>query len=844
MNEKLKLILVGHGMVGQRLLEELVTLDLNHQFEIIVFGDEPYPAYDRVALSSYFDGQSLSDLLIAEESFYEKHGITLKCNTRINHIDSKQKTVKTERGDYFSYDKLILATGSYPFVPPIKGNDRANCFVYRTIDDLEAIKSAAKNARSGVVIGGGLLGLEAANALRHLKLETHVIEFAPSLMANQLDFEGGNVLKDHIEKLGIQVMTDTATKEIKAGESQTHKLMFTDDSSLETDLIVFSAGIRPNDQLARDAQLNLGERGGVVIDNMCLTSDPNIFAIGEVALWENKIFGLVAPGYQMARIVAQFLRSVVDKSYKPQSYFTGADMSTKLKLLGIDVGSIGNVHLKSDSIKSYSYKNEAKGIYKRILVHVKTRKLVAAILVGDAFEYTGLHQLLLNETKLPENPESLILPQHNTESSSVFGITELPPSATVCSCNNVTKEHLCQAIQQGVTDLLELKSQTRAATSCGGCAPLVKQVLDCELEKSGVEIDRSICEHFSFSRQELYHLVRVEKCTSFHDVLHKHGKGEGCDICKPAIASILASCWNDFILSEQHAGLQDTNDYYLANLQRDGSYSVVPRIPGGEITPDKLIVIGEVAKKFDLYTKITGGQRIDLFGARVDQLPDIWKDLIDAGFESGHAYGKALRTVKSCVGSTWCRFGVQDSVTEAINIEQRYRGLRAPHKIKMAVSGCTRECAEAQSKDVGVIATEKGWNLYVAGNGGMKPRHADLFASDLSTEELIKIIDRFLMFYIQTADRLQRTSTWLNSLEGGLQYLKEVILEDSLGIAKELEQQMAENIQRYECEWKKAVENPEMRKRFTHFVNSEETDPTLKFDEMRGQKTPVDWNKQ
>ena len=343
----------------------------------------------------------------------------------------------------------------------------------------------------------------------------------------------------------------------------------------------------------------------------------------------------------------------------------------------------------------------------------------------------------------------------------------------------------------------------------------------------------------STSRQQLHHLVRIGGIRSFAELLQKHGRGRGCDICKPVSTSILASCWNDFILTPAHAPLQDTNDYFLANMQKDGTYSVIPRIAGGEITPDRLIAIGEVAKKFNLYTKITGGQRIDLLGARVHELPLIWRDLIAAGFESGHAYGKSLRTVKSCVGSTWCRYGVQDSVTFAIELENRYKGLRSPHKLKFGVSGCTRECAEAQSKDVGIIATEKGWGLYVCGNGGMKPRHANLLASDLDKATVVRYVDRFLMFYVRTADRLQRTASWLDNLEGGLDYLKQVVCEDSLGVGAELEADMARVIDTYECEWKKAVEDPATLRRFRHFVNGDGIDDNVVFVEERGQIRPA-----
>ncbi|HBC19186.1 MAG TPA: nitrite reductase (NAD(P)H), partial [Alcanivorax sp.] len=535
--------------------------------------------------------------------------------------------------------------------------------------------------------------------------------------------------------------------------------------------------------------------------------------------------------YQKAEIAAEHLMG------KQEKQFLGADMSTKLKLMGVDVASIGDAHGNTPGSRSTVFMDQTVGIYKKAVISECGKKLLGAVLVGDANDYGNLLQLCLNEMDLPGDPAALVAPV--SDGAPLLGADALPDTAQICSCNNVSKGDLCAAIDDGAMTVGDLKSCTKASATCGGCSALVKQVLDSELEKRGVEVNNHLCEHFPYSRQEIYHLVRVGQITTFDELLEKHGSGEGCDICKPTAASVLASCWNDYVLNKPHAGLQDTNDYFLGNLQRDGTYSVVPRVAGGEITPDKLIVLGEVAKKYDLYTKITGGQRVDLFGARVEQLPDIWRTLVDAGFETGHAYGKSLRTVKSCVGSTWCRYGVKDSVGTAIQVEERYKGLRSPHKIKMAVSGCTRECAEAQSKDVGVIATEKGWNLYVCGNGGMRPRHADLFASDLTDEQLIKTVDRFLMFYIKTADRLQRTSVWLENLEGGLDYLKQVILDDSLGIGAELEAEMAHVIDTYQCEWKTTIEDDEALKRFKHFVNDDSADDNLKYVRERGQRRPA-----
>ena len=825
---KPKLVVIGNGMVGQRFLEELVSRE--HGYDITVFCEESRPAYDRVQLSSYFSGSTADDLSLVEQDFFAKHGINLMLHDEAIAIDRAAHQVLSRSGQRVDYDRLVLATGSYPFVPPIPGNDRVGCHVYRTIDDLDAIQASARVSQVGVVIGGGLLGLEAAKALKDLGLETHVIEFAPQLMAVQLDTVGGGVLRRKIEAMGLRVHTGKATQRIEDGRQQLHKLVFA-DGELEADLILFSAGIRPRDQLARDCGLQVGERGGVIIDNYCTTSDPAISAIGEVALWDGRIYGLVAPGYDMARQLANVLCDEVC------SGFCGADMSTKLKLLGVEVGSIGDAHARSEGALTCQFEDSITGVYKRLVISADGQKLLGAVLVGDTSDYGSLLQYSLNDMTLPSSPMSLILPAG--DGKPALGVDALPDTAQICSCNNVSKGGLCAAISQGCSTMAALKSETRASATCGGCAALVKQVLDAELKRQGVAVNNHLCEHFAYSRQEIYHLVRINNIRSFDELLERFGQGHGCDICKPASASILASCWNDYVLDQRHVGLQDTNDNFLANLQKDGSYSVVPRVPGGEITPEKLIVIGEVAKRYDLYTKITGGQRIDLFGARVEQLPLIWRDLIDAGFESGHAYGKSLRTVKSCVGSTWCRYGVQDSVAMAILVEERYRGLRSPHKLKMAVSGCTRECAEAQSKDVGVIATEKGWNLYLCGNGGMKPRHDELFASDLNNDTLIRYIDRFLMFYIQTADRLQRTSVWRDNLEGGLAYLQDVIINDSLGLAAELEAQMQSVIDTYECEWKRTVEDPQALRRFRSFVNDDSADEAIVYVRERGQKRPA-----
>ncbi|TDX32810.1 assimilatory nitrite reductase (NAD(P)H) large subunit precursor [Modicisalibacter xianhensis] len=836
---KQRLIIIGNGMVGHHLVEQLIERNATKRYDIVVYGEERHRAYDRVHLSEYFGGRDAQSLAMCDADFYAANGIELRLDECVTRIDRDDSRIVTPQGEY-AYDSLVLATGSYPFVPPIAGAEEGqpNRLVYRTLDDLDQIRDAAGGAKRGVVVGGGLLGLEAANALKSLGLEAHVVEFAPRLMPVQLDDQGGEALRAKIEELGVGVHLNRATTEIVAGDAFRYRMNFKDGEHLETDLIVFSAGIRPQDALARECKLEIGERGGIVVDDQCRTSDPEIFAIGECALWSNRIFGLVAPGYTMARNVAD---SLCCNEGDEEPAFSGADMSTKLKLLGVDVGSIGDAHAATEGARSYRYSDESEGVYRRLVVSKDGKKAIGAVLVGDNSLYDTLLQYAQNGIDLPADPASLILP--SVEGAPTLGADALPDSASICSCHNVTKGAICAAIDAGASDLSAVKGETKASTGCGGCAALLKSVVDSELEARGVEVDQSICEHFAHTRQELYSLVRVEGIKTFSELIAKHGSsqshGLGCDICKPAVASILASCFNEPITDAAHVPLQDTNDTFMANMQKNGTYSVVPRVPGGEITPDKLLVLGQVAQKYNLYTKVTGGQRIDLFGAHLEDLPNIWGELLEAGFETGHAYAKSLRTVKSCVGSTWCRYGVQDSVGMAIQLENRYKGLRSPHKLKLAVSGCTRECAEAQSKDVGVIATENGWNLYVCGNGGMRPRHAELLATDLDDETLIRYIDRFLMFYVRTADRLQRTSVWRENLEGGLDYIRDVVCDDSLGLGEELEQQMQAVIDNYECEWANAISDPEKLKRFRSFVNDARPDPDIIMTSERGQLRPA-----
>ncbi len=823
-------------MVGHRLVEALRARDTEGSWRITVLAEEADAAYDRVGLTAYTESWDRRLLALPGNDYDGDERVRLVLNSRVVEIDRASKSVVSADGQRHRYDALVLATGSYAFVPPVPGHDLPQCHVYRTLDDLDAIRADARRtmdagqAGAGVVIGGGLLGLEAANALRGFGLQTHVVEMMPRLMAQQIDEAGGALLARMITDLGIAVHVGTGTEAIESVEHAdgptSVRVRLNNEKVIDAGVVIFAAGIRPRDELAAAAGLTLAERGGVLTDLSCRTSDPDIYAVGEVAAIGGRCYGLVAPGYTSAEVVA-------DRLLDGAAEFPDADLSTKLKLLGVDVASFGDAMGATENCLEVAINDAVNRTYAKLVLSDDAKTLLGGVLVGDASSYGVLRPMVGSE--LPGDPLALIAPAQSG-GGVALGVGALPDSAQICSCNNVAKGDLKRAIAGGCADVVALKSCTAAGTSCGSCVPLLKQLLEAE----GVEQSKALCEHFSQSRAELFEIISATEIRTFSGLLERFGRGKGCDICKPVVASILASTGADHILDGEQASLQDSNDHFLANIQKNGSYSVVPRVPGGDIKPEHLILIGQIAHDFGLYTKITGGQRIDMFGARVDQLPQIWKRLVEGGMESGHAYGKALRTVKSCVGSDWCRYGQQDSVQLAIDLEMRYRGLRAPHKIKLGVSGCARECAEARSKDVGVIATEKGWNLYVGGNGGMTPKHAQLLAADLDTATLVRYIDRFLMYYIRTGDRLQRTAPWVESLDGGLDHVRDVVCDDSLGLAGEFEAAMERHVQNYKCEWKGVLEDPEKLSRFVSFVNAPDAvDSTVTFTERAGRKVPV-----
>lgn len=893
-----RVAVVGHGMVASAFIDKLLNYDSQSgrdEWEITVFGEEPYIAYNRVGLTQYFATRSIEDLYLNPLDWYSsfpegklKH-IT---SDPVTSIDASRKTLKTSKGIAFVYDECVLATGSSAALPPFLSRDRFNetrgSFVYRTIKDLDDIIEYATDAprtlghtiRKAAVIGGGLLGLEAAKALLDLGEigQVILIEGDGWLLSRQLDQEGGNLVLQKVKSLGVEVYLGARVQSLLwDSEERINGLVLQGkggepDQQLEIDMLVFSVGVRPRDELSTTAGLAVTQRpGGFIVDTQLRTNLPNIYAIGECANFLGQAYGLIAPGVEMADILAF---NFTEGPHHNLRHLQVPDLSTKLKLMGVDVASFGDYFadrgmiskpipgtipraarangasrgqptLSPDEIKAMvnavTYRDPFSSIYKKYIFTTDGKYLLGGMMVGDVKDYVKLVAICRKGSPMEKPPSQFIL---GAKADGEEEGDDLPDDAQICSCHNVSKGAITQCVKNGARSFGEVKTSTKCGTGCGGCVPLATSIFNRALVAAGVEISNHICKDFAYSRQDLYQIIKFRKLKDFTAVMKGVGRKPdslGCEVCRPAVGSILSSVYNEWIMKPSLRQTQDTNDRYLANMQRDGTYSVVPRLPAGEITPDGLVVIGQIAAEYGLYTKITGGQRIDMFGAKKQDLPQIWEKLVKAGFESGHAYGKALRTVKSCVGSTWCRYGVGDSVGLAVELEQRYKGLRAPHKLKGGVSGCIRECAEAQGKDFGLIATPKGWNVYVGGNGGAKPRHAELIAENVTRREAVKIIDRFIIFYIRSADKLERTARWVERYPGGLQGVKDVVVSDKLGICADLEQEMDSLVGTYHCEWTEVVNNPERRRMFKQFVNTDEVQIESEKITQRKQQRPADW---
>ena len=800
----------------------------------------------------------------------------------MTQIHPSDKVVSTSEGDTVPYDILVLATGSDALLPRhTPGHDAKGVFVYRTIDDLEKLIAYAETipGTTGAVVGGGLLGLEAAKAMMDLEKFSKVklIERNRWVLSRQLDADAGGMVVELVRQLGLDVLLSKRVGKIEVDEDNAvNGVVFEDGERMDCKCLMFGIGIKARDELARAAGIKCADRGGgIVVNPDLMTNLENIYAIGECASWENQTYGLIAPGIEMADVLAFNMTQA--KVHTPRK-FKRPDLSTKLKLLGVEVASFGDFFADRDGpkdlpvrqlapkkkdingdeekvkvitngpppppVKALTYKDPFQAVYKKYLFTPDGKYLLGGMMIGDTKDYVKLVPMIKNHKPLDVPPSQFIL---GASKEGEDDVDDLQDDTQICSCHNVTKKDVASVVRDGTCKSIgDVKSCTKAGTGCGGCMPLVQSIFNKEMKAMGNEVLNHLCPHFAYSRADLFNITYVKKLKTFAAIMKEAGKDPdslGCEACKPTIGSILASLYNKHIMDKPLHGLQETNDKFLANIQRNGTFSVIPRVSGGEITAEKLIVIGTVAKKYGLYCKITGGQRIDMFGAKKQDLVDIWTELVNAGMESGHAYAKSLRTVKSCVGTTWCRFGIGDSVGMAVRLEERYKSIRSPHKIKGGVSGCVRECAEAQNKDFGLIATEKGFNVFVGGNGGSKPRHSELLAKDVPPDDVVPMLDRYLMFYIRTADKLQRTARWVEQLPRGIEYLREVILEDKLGICAELESQMNELIGTFFCEWTEVINNPERRKAFAEFDNSSESLDIMDKVTERGQQRPTYWPK-
>ncbi|GAB7337008.1 hypothetical protein MBLNU457_g2423t1 [Dothideomycetes sp. NU457] len=878
-----RVVVVGLGMVGIAFIEKLMKYDVKRrEYDVIVIGEEAHLAYNRVGLTSFFQHREVENLYLNPKEWYgsmPEGSLNYHINTLVTSIDSKNKTVETSQGTTVPYDILVLATGSDAVLPKhTPGHDAKGVFVYRTIEDLQKLieYSATKKGTTGAVVGGGLLGLEAAKAMMDLEEfgKVKLIERNRWVLSRQLDGDAGGMVVEQVRALGLDVLLSKRVGKIDVdADNSVTGVTFEDGEKMDCSCICFAIGIKPRDELARKVGIKCADRGGGIVVNPDLsTSEKDIYAIGECASWQNQTFGLIAPGVEMADVLAFNLTQA--KSHAPRK-FKRPDLSTKLKLLGVEVASFGDFFADRDGpqelparrgagkkdgaaesqvktmtegpapppVKALTYKDPFQQVYKKYLFTMDGKYLLGGMMIGDTKDYVKLVPMVKNQKPLEIQPSELIIGAQQGEDDGA----DLADDTQICSCHNVLKGDVVNSVKDGTCKSIgDVKSCTKAGTGCGGCMPLVQTIFNKTMSSMGQEVKNHLCPHFEYSRADLFNIIFVKKIQSFEEVMKECGKDPksvGCEACKPTIGSIISSLFNKHIIDTDKRGLQETNDKFLANIQRNGTFSVIPRVSGGEITADRLIIIGTVAKKYNLYCKITGGQRIDMFGARKQDLLSIWQDLIDGGMESGHAYAKSLRTVKSCVGTTWCRYGIGDSVGMAVRLEERYKSIRAPHKIKGGVSGCVRECAEAQNKDFGLIATEKGFNLFVGGNGGAKPRHSELLAKDVPPDDIIPILDRYLAFYIRTADKLQRTARWIENLPGGIKYLQEVILEDKLGICGDLEKQMEDLVGTFFCEWTETLKDPEKRAQFSQFANTDEGVENVEKVHEREQSRPAYWPK-
>ncbi len=805
---KRKLVVIGNGMAGARVVEEILKRDPN-KFKITMFGAEPYGNYNRILLSNVLNQtQEPQEIFINPLSWYQENDITLHAGVKVIDIDRERKKVeglKLSKADVAykdqvplseedvvkeSYDDLIIATGSRPFVPPIEGTELKGVFLFRTIDDCHQIAAYAKHCQKAVVIGGGLLGLEAARGLMTHNVEVCVIEAAPQLMPAQLDLEAAQILKRSMEAMGLRVFTGVVTSKLVGENGQVTSLLFKDGSTLEADMVVISAGIRPITELAFKCGLNVNK--GIICDDQMKTTDLNIFSVGECVEHRGVIYGLVEPIWQQARVLADVITEV-----NPKSTYEGSRTGTKLKVMGVELVSMGEKNSNDLNDEIIVYRDPHRSIYKKLIV--RHNKIHGGILLGDIESSDSLMQYFMSDLDVPENRTEILFGA--VSGTSLVDVSTLPENAQICNCNGVCKKEIVSAIKdQNCISVSAVGSKTKAGKGCGSCRGLIAQIIEATVGK--VSYDAS--EHFyvpgiALEKSQLVREIQDKQLKSVSAVFKELADGKEDADSKAGLASLLKTVWPDAYEDERDARF--INDRVHANIQKDGTFSVVPRIYAGVTTPDELMRIAQAAVKYQVkMVKITGGQRIDLLGVKKEDLPKIWKDL---GMPSGHAYTKAFRTCKSCVGTDFCRYGVGDSIGLAQQIEYRFQGIESPHKMKLATAGCPRNCSEAYVKDIGAVAIEGGkWEIYVGGAAGATVRKGDLLCTVDSHEDVLKHIGRFIQYYREHAKYLERTYGFVERI--GIDLLKGILIEDSLGICAQLDAAIQRAVEAYKDPWQEA----------------------------------------
>jgi len=789
---KQKLVMIGNGMAGIACLEEIFKLP--HSFDVTIFSEEPHVNYNRILLSSVMSGEKkLDEIYLNPLSWYEEHQIDLKLGVKAEKIDMDQKVIFGSDGSQTSFDKLLFATGSNPFIPPIKGVDKEGVYVFRNIADVQSILSKCGPENKGVVIGGGLLGLEAARGISTHKTETTVVHIMDRLMDTQLDLAGGEYLKRSIENLGVKVLLSKSTTEI-SGNGQATGVCFKDGSEIPADFVVVACGIRPNADLAKTTGVEINR--GIVVNDFMETSHPDIFAVGECVEHRGKVYGLVAPLYDQAKILAA---TITGNKKDP---YNGSVLAAKLKIMGVDVFSAGSIKGDDPSEEVVKYEDPALGVYKKCVV--KEGKLVGTILVGDASDANRLLEFIRKDEALGDNRQTLLFPPSESEAGSKEDVMSRPDSDTICGCLGVCKGDIVSAIKtKSLKTITEVKDCTKASTGCGTCTGTVKNILKAVTGAEFSEEEKeTLCPCVPFERDQIREIIITQKLKSVQDILEIYGDGKGCYVCKPALSFMVdeALCGDH----KEDRSARSINDRVHANIQKNGSFSVVPRMRGGVTSPDELRKIADVADKYKVkMVKVTGSQRLDLLGVQKEDLPKIWKEL---GMPSGHAYAKAVRMVKTCVGADFCRYGTQDSINTGIELETRLENLYTPAKVKMGVVACPRNCAEATVKDIGFMGIEGGWEVVVGGAAGKTVRRADILITVKTTDEAFEAGLLFFQFYRENGKYLERTYDFVERL--GIEKIRAETIYASEEIKKGLLERLRKSKAKAQEPWQKESAKP------------------------------------